>query len=147
MSSSYERDDEPEGSNTLLHEAPQAAGRFAEKVSNAADIAAQTVTGAVSAMSDTVKAATGAASSGAAHQRAQEVSLSDSPDASPVSDDNVDFGDQVPETNPDTAASGEIDSASGTADADMQSKKAAQGGYQQAAERLMDMEGLPKKSA
>lgn len=31
--------------------------------------------------------------------------------------------------------------------ADMLSKKAAQGGYQQAAERLMDMEGLPKKSA
>lgn len=30
---------------------------------------------------------------------------------------------------------------------DMLSKKAQQGKYQEAAERLMDMEGLPKKSA
>jgi hypothetical protein len=39
--------------------------------------------------------AAAAAAAAAAHQRAQEVSLSDSPDASPVSDDNIDFGDQV----------------------------------------------------
>jgi len=31
-------------------------------------------------------------------------------------------------------------------DADMLSKKAQQGGYQEAADRLMDIEGLPKKS-
>jgi hypothetical protein len=31
----------------------------------------------------------------AAHEHAQEVSLSDSPDASPVSDDNIEFGEQV----------------------------------------------------
>lgn len=30
--------------------------------------------------------------------------------------------------------------------ADMLSKKAQQGGYQEAANRLMDIEGLPKKS-
>jgi hypothetical protein len=82
-------------------------------------------------------------------------------DASPVSDDvtvgelekggnssssgGVEWGQQVAQTNSDTAKSGEIDTASGTATEESVRLKTEQGGYRQAANRLMDIEGLPRK--
>jgi hypothetical protein len=137
------------------------AGRLAEKVADAAGIAASAATGAVSAMSQAVKAATGSAAGGgygSAHQQMQ------GRDASPVSDDatvgektekgssssssssgGVEWDQQVAQTNSGTAKSGEIDTASGTATEESVRLKTEQGGYRQAANRLMDIEGLPRK--
>lgn len=53
----------------------------------------------------------------------------------------------VPTTNADTARAGELDTASGTATGGMVRRKAQQGSYQAVAERLMDVEGLPREAA
>jgi hypothetical protein len=130
------------------------AGRFAEKVAGAAGIAAQAASGAVSAMSQAVKAASGAAAGfDHAHQQAG------GRDASPVSDDatvdelekgdgssgGAEWGQQVADTTADTAKAGQVDTASGTATEESVRLKTEQGGYRQAANRLMDIEGLPRK--
>jgi hypothetical protein len=128
------------------------AGRLAEKVADAAGIAASAATGAVSAMSQAVKAATGSvagfdnAHGGSAHQHME------GRDALPVSDDvtvgeldkgsssgGAEWGQQVAQTDSDTAKSGEIDTASGTANEESVRLKTEQGGYRQAANRLMDI--------
>ncbi|WIA38230.1 hypothetical protein OEZ86_001574 [Tetradesmus obliquus] len=150
----------PDTGGSHLAQAPAMAGRLAEKVAGAAGIAAQAAAGAVSAMSQAVKAASGAAAGiehahgGAVHQQAE------GRDASPVSDDatvdelekgsssssgGMEWGQQVADTVADTAKAGEIDTASGTADDESVQRKAEQGGYKQAANRLMDIEGLPRK--
>lgn len=150
----------PDTGGSHLAQAPAMAGRLAEKVAGAAGIAAQAAAGAVSAMSQAMKAASGAAAGiehahgGAAHQQAE------GRDASPVSDDatvdelekgsssssgGVEWGQQVADTVADTAKAGEVDTASGTATDEGVRRKAEQGGYKQAANRLMDIEGLPRK--
>jgi hypothetical protein len=146
------------------------AGRLAEKVAGAAGVAAQAATGAVSAMSQAVKAASGAAAGinhahgSPPHQQAE------GRDASPVFDDatvdelekesggsssssssnssiegGMEWGQQFADTNAGTAKAGEVDTAGGTATEESVRLKTEQGGYRQAANRLMDIEGLPRK--
>ncbi|KAF6263069.1 hypothetical protein COO60DRAFT_1492785 [Scenedesmus sp. NREL 46B-D3] len=149
----------PDTGGSHLAQAPAMAGRLAEKVAGAAGIAAQAASGAVSAMSQTVQAASGAAA-GISHEHGSAPHhFSEGRDASPVSDDvtvgelerggadssGLEWGQQVAETNADTAKQGEVDTASGTATDESVRLKAEQGGYTQAANRLMDIEGLPRK--
>lgn len=158
MAGGYQHHPGPDTGGSLTGNIPHMTGRFAEKVFNAAEVAAQAATGAASVMSDTVKAATGAAvglKSGhrgsVSHPSGDVTDGTSAPsDQSPVSDDSSPgdsqaWGQQWPDTNSDTRRAGELDTAGGTADEEMLRRKTEQGGYKEAANRLMDIEGLPRK--
>eukprot|EP00775_Hariotina_reticulata_P004922 gene4922-5165_t len=146
MGSSYDRADQ--GGASFIQHAPGMAGKLAEKVAGAAHIAAQAALGAASAMSDTVKAATGvavggsqgprdAADQGGAAMMGQDASSNIEPgnrDASPVSDRCAPRDHQAVSDNS-SYTTGLQDKADG------REKEV----YQQAADRLMDIEGLPRK--